>query len=146
MSETLAGCEICGKDPEVIVLLPKARGNDKLTSCVPCAIKSGLYCEKHQRPHIGFEDGLSACLLCINEESKRREETGGELLQTLRPLLRRGEREGLDGWLESTMEITGSSEGHCFMRAVVGKALRLNEPIETIQIRIIEERSIRFIF
>jgi len=146
MSETLAGCEICGKDSEVIVLLPRARGNDKLTSCVSCAIELGLYCEKHQRPHTGFEDSLSACLLCINEESKKREETGEGLLQTLRPLLREGELKGLDRWLEFTMEITGDSEGHCFVRAVVGKALRLNEPIKDVQIRIIRERSIRFIF
>lgn len=127
--------------------LPQARGNDKIFGCIPCAIRLGLYCERHESPHTAFEqDGLSACLRCIEAESKDRAEAGEVLLQELRPLLARDERIELDEWLEMVVEITGATEGHCFMRAVVGKALRLNEPVETIQERITAERSIRLIF
>ncbi len=139
-------CQVCQADPDTLVALPQARGNDKVLGCIPCAIRLGLYCERHERPHTAFDDGLSACLRCIEAESGRREESGEELLRVLRPLLRKDERDELDEWLESVVEITGDSEGRCFMRALVGKALRLNEPVEAIKRRIVTERSIRLIF
>lgn len=139
-------CQVCQADPDTLVVLPQARGNDKVFGCIPCAIRLGLYCERHEGPHTAFDDGLSACLRCIEEESGRREESGEELLRVLRPLLRKDERDELAEWLKSVVEITDNSEGHCFMRAVVGKALRLNEPVETVQRHITTERSIRLIF
>lgn len=129
-----------------MVALPQARGNDKTLGCIACAVRLGLYCERHEGPHTAFEDGLSACLRCIEEESGRREWSGEKLLQALRPLLPRNERKDLDKWLGSVVEITGDPESRCFMRAVVGKALRLNESIEAIQERITAERSTALIF
>lgn len=63
-------CEVCGDiDPDIIVLLPKVQPDGKLdtSACESCAISSGMYCQKHERPHIGFEDETTACIPCIEE-------------------------------------------------------------------------------
>ncbi len=62
-------CEICGGDPKLIILLPKRQPGGKLNTftCESCAGESGMYCQKHQRPHLGFEDETTACAACIEE-------------------------------------------------------------------------------
>lgn len=62
-------CEICGQDPEMIVLLPKRQPDGRLNTlaCESCSKESGMYCQKHQRPHLGFEDETTACISCIEE-------------------------------------------------------------------------------
>lgn len=63
-------CEICGKDPDSYVLLPKRQenGNLETIACVECSESSGMYCLKHQRPHLGFTDETTACIPCIEEK------------------------------------------------------------------------------
>lgn len=63
-------CEICGKDPEEYVILPKRQENGSLITmaCVDCSRISGMYCLKHQTPHLGFVDDTSACRDCIEEK------------------------------------------------------------------------------
>ncbi|MDO8498923.1 MAG: hypothetical protein Q7S44_04005 [bacterium] len=45
-------CEICGKDPETINVIPKRQydGRYDTFACNDCAVESGMYCQKHQRP------------------------------------------------------------------------------------------------
>jgi hypothetical protein len=52
-----------------IVILPKRKPDGCLDtlSCLECARKSGIYCLRHNRPHLGFEDGSTACVLCVEE-------------------------------------------------------------------------------
>lgn len=66
-------CEMCGRDPELIVLLPKKQPGGKLNTfaCKGCSIESGMYCQKHQRPHMGFNDETTACMLCIEDIVER---------------------------------------------------------------------------
>lgn len=139
-------CQVCGEDPDILVLLPEARGNKAILGCIACAIELGLYCERHNGPHTGFEDGLSACLKCIEELSAKDEEVCRELLQRLRAELSDDEREDLDEWLETVTFVTGNSSARCFMRALAGKALRLGLPVEVIEERVRREKSIRSIW
>jgi len=139
-------CQVCGENPDTIVLLPQARRNTAVFGCIACAIRLGLYCEKHNGPHTAFDDGLSACLRCIDELSAKDEEVCEELLQRLRSQLPEYEREELDEWLEAVTEITGHSEARCFMRALAGKALRLGVPVEAIEERVRREQSVSLIF
>lgn len=62
-------CEMCGRDPDLIVLLPKKQpgGNLVTLACEGCSNKSGMYCQKHGQPHIGFEDETTACMRCIED-------------------------------------------------------------------------------
>lgn len=63
-------CELCGKEPQTFVLMPirGKRGALETIGCMPCAISRGVYCEKHDRPHLGFEDGTHACVVCIEHD------------------------------------------------------------------------------
>ena len=139
-------CEVCGEDPDIIVLLPEARGNKAIFGCITCAVRLGLYCEKHNSPHTGFEDGLSACLKCIEELTAKDEEVCEELLQRLKFQIPEDEREELNDWLKIVTEITGDSEARCLMRALAGKALRLGLPVESIEERVTRDCSIQFIW
>lgn len=62
-------CEICGQDPNLIILLPKRQADGKYNTlaCEKCSVESGMYCQKHDRPHLGFEDETTACIDCIEE-------------------------------------------------------------------------------
>lgn len=139
-------CHICGRDPDVLAVLPQARGNTAVLGCIDCAIQLGLYCTRHNSPHIGFEDGLSACLTCIEELSAKDEGVCEELLERLRDELPEDEREELDEWLDIVTLITGDSSARCFMRALAGKALRLGVPTEAIEERVRREKSTRLIW
>lgn len=69
-SEGYLKCEICGCSPEIINLLPIRQADGRLDTlaCNECAEKSGAFCLTHQRPHLGFEDGTTACKECIDEK------------------------------------------------------------------------------
>jgi len=64
-------CEICGNPVKGVVLniLPLHQLNGKLDTmaCQDCAKISRAYCTKHARPHMGFMDGSTACLHCVEE-------------------------------------------------------------------------------
>lgn len=72
---------MCGRDPELIVLLPKRQPDGKLVTfaCEDCSVKSGMYCKKHERPHIGFEDETTACMLCIEDIVRKNGERIAEI-------------------------------------------------------------------
>lgn len=63
-------CEICRDSTQVVYLLPLKQPDGKLDTlaCEKCAEKSGAFCITHQRPHLGFEDGTTACKVCIDEK------------------------------------------------------------------------------
>jgi hypothetical protein len=69
--DRLSNCEICGGEmDDLIVILPieQPDGCYDTFACLNCAEKSRVYCLTHERPHIGFEDGTTACLVCIEEK------------------------------------------------------------------------------
>lgn len=79
-------CEECGdRELTTFVLIPKPRHDGALDSivCTPCAIASGLYCEVHGRPHIGFVGGTHACIQCIEDDVLTNIEEGAAILERL---------------------------------------------------------------
>lgn len=63
-------CEICGVPATDLAIVPIKQENGSLITiaCIPCARRLGVFCDQHQRPHLGFEGGTHACVLCIEEE------------------------------------------------------------------------------
>lgn len=63
-------CEICGETVADLAIIPIKQENGSLITlaCIKCAKDKGMFCTRHNRPHIGFEDGTHACILCIEEE------------------------------------------------------------------------------
>lgn len=63
-------CEICGNDKVLticVIPLPKPTGELNTMACQPCAVEKGMFCEKHQKVHLGFVDGTHVCLGCHKE-------------------------------------------------------------------------------
>lgn len=124
-------CEICGtEDREVFVVLPLHQPDGKLDTivCLACAEKSRHYCLKHQRPHLGFADGTTACLVCIEE---RTIEEGEKIADALLSFIQNNPSllglSELYRWGEITSLLSNTPEKLCYARAVLTRALRLGK-------------------
>lgn len=146
-------CEYCGVDPNPVVLLNKPQPDGRLTiySCQDCAIEAGMFCSKHQRPHLGFMDETSACLRCIDEQvAAEGEKIAGALTGRLISSDKREEVEvTLNDWYESMMvesryvgmadlsmalKVRRATHATNIARLVVTKAQRMNiEPEDVIE-------------
>ena len=73
-------CEICGGEMDVVNILPIPQPNGRMDTftCTECAHRSGVYCTKHKRPHLGFSDDTTACAICIEERVEKEGEVVGE--------------------------------------------------------------------
>ena len=91
---------------------------------------------------MAFDDGLSACLACIEEVSGNVTTFAGQLLGELRAIVPEHERVELNDWLEASTELTSDTEARCFSRMIAGKALRLGLTVEVLAERLRLERSI----
>lgn len=138
-------CEICGKDPSSYVLLPKRQenGNLNIIACVECSLESGLYCQKHQRPHLGFQDETSACLDCIEDivlaegekiagkltgrvsVSLKREEIEFDIMEWADLMMESSRRAGLSD-LTLAMKVRQTPHALNVARLIITKAQRMN--------------------
>ena len=125
-------CELCGCDPDIIVILPikKQDGCLNTIACLKCSKKSGHYCEKHERPHLGFEgDDTSACVFCIEEMVSANFNLADRIFNRLNETVSALEMERLLEAAEIAGEITGQSTSVCVLRFIATKALRLKKTI-----------------
>jgi len=133
-------CESCGDDSKEFVVLP-GRLENKIV-CLSCAEKSPAYCKKHKRPHLGFEDGSTACILCIEEmvEDKKKEGVNvwGELCERIPAM----ELARLLDWAELTSSLKGETKERAMLRAVITKALRTDQPTKAVIRELIEKQSV----
>lgn len=137
-------CNACGKEANKFVALPVKRkgGNSVSIMCVACAENSPRYCEKHERPHMGFIDGSTACRLCIEETISKKESEGFNVWGLFKEKLPEEEVFQLLDWADFSVLITGNSKEKCVLRAVVTKALRNNQEIEEVIREVLEEKSV----
>ena len=65
----MGDCEVCASPTNVLVILAKRRETGELNTlaCPECAVVSGAFCTEHNSPHIGFNDGTTACDQCVEE-------------------------------------------------------------------------------
>jgi hypothetical protein len=141
-------CGICGEDiGDIIVSLPiKTKdGRFNTLACLKCAEKSSAYCKKHQKPHLGFFDGTTACIDCIEEMIVENQEEYSDVLFKLKEVLPKEEFDRLVEWAIVVGEITGNSRLTCVLRAVVTKAKRSNQGIEEVIQKITEDKSVESI-
>ena len=133
-------CELCGKDPRVIVILPRRQANGKLDTlaCEACAKKSGAYCKKHDRPHVGFMDGTTACIYCIEELVKANESKAVGIYSRLRDGLSSDQLEYLGDAAETSSEVMRCSASVAVLRFIASKALRTNQTIDEVIFQVTE--------
>ena len=141
-------CELCGCDPDIIVILPikKQDGCLNTIACLKCSKESGHYCEKHERPHLGFEgDDMSACVLCIEEIVSANLHLADEIFNQLNETVSILERERLLEAAEIASEITGQSTSVCVLRFIATKALRLKKTINEMISLVVQSKNVEII-
>ena len=139
-------CKFCGIDPNPIVLVPniekKKDGMIEIFSCLDCAIRNGIYCEKHQSPHTGFTgDNSTACLRCIEDEVQKKKEVAEEVYGQICGALHQKELDELQEFAENSSVITGDDESISVFRFVMTTAHRLKMPWDQVVVQILEQRS-----
>jgi len=139
-------CEICGEESAevfAILAIKKPDGCLNTIACLKCAKESPAYCNKHQRPHLGFaDDDTTACPLCIEGMAAEKEPAEADIFRKFQKELSEKERRRLLNWAEDSASVTGNSKGVCTLRAIATKALRERKSFEEIVERIITEKSV----
>ena len=136
---TSKGCEICKQPTDVLNIIPR---DGATFACTNCSKELGMYCDVHQLPHTGFEDGeTSACLRCVEEEVQ---ENGGNITDYFLSRVNRSLHcleilDAMHQYVDSTMEITGASEVHCTARPIVTAAKRFRRSTDEIIAETFEE-------
>lgn len=135
-------CEICGDPADVINLLPIKQPDGKLDTlaCTSCAQESGVFCNIHQRPHLGFADGTTACKVCIDDQVEAdTPEIASNFFREIdeSPHKKKVLKE-LKEWSEA-LEAFGLPYETNVTRAVVTVALRLKKTTEEIIKQVCEE-------
>src|SRR3989344_259200 len=143
-------CKFCGTDPDPVVLVPNVEkrkdGQIEIFSCLDCAIKQGIYCEKHDSPHTGFSgDETTACLRCIEEEVQTKKEAAEEVYARICGTLPQEELDELKEFAEDSRVITGDDESASVFRFVMTTAHRLKLPWDQVVVMTLERRSAQLI-
>ena len=141
-------CELCGDEKSgTLVLLPIRQSGGKLETlaCLACAKKSSAYCRKHNRPHLGFDDGTTACVPCIEETVAENAGKATEFMCDLKRVLPLDEWERLTDWVEDSCSITGNSDEICVLRALATKALRSKRSIQEVAQQVSQNKTVDYI-
>ena len=131
-------CEICGGlyIGGIYVVLAKKQPNGKYNTivCLRCAKKSGLYCKKHKRPYVGFEDGTFACIDCIEVKAEKWAEKISKMLSKVIQLSPHKDHilDSLRRYSRFNKMLLGSSYKVNVARAIVTYALRKRKNIKRI--------------
>lgn len=141
-------CGVCGKDiGDIIMLLSiKTEGGHLDTwACLKCAENSSAYCKIHERPHLGFFDGTTACMSCINEMVLEKQLRYSNIFIRLEEHLSYEEFERLAEWAATVSSMVKDSQLNCILRALVTKAQRSNQSVEEVFDKIVEDKSVKSI-
>ena len=138
-------CDICKKPiSELIIILPLRQPDGKLDTlaCEKCATKSKAYCAKHVRPHIGFIDGSTACIWCVDDLVTANKGNAVRIRDRIWAELLEDEIEDLNEAAEISAEITGCSDSVAILRFIASAAIRSGKSIEEIVREITTSHSI----
>ncbi len=141
-------CEICQQDiGDIMVILPIRRGDGALNilACLGCAKKSSAYCLKHDKPHLGFEDGSTACRECIEELVAEKKFQENFFSLTLENELPDKELNRLLFWASEAAALTCNFPNTCILRALATKALRSKQTIEKVIEEMVKIKSVSII-
>lgn len=139
-------CERCGEDAYELAIIPlKSEKSPQTIACVSCAIKVGLYCTDHQKPHQGFSNGTAACLDCIEDLVRETEPRAMEFIyETLKENVSEESWRELEEWARASSELTKDSKEKCVYRAVITASLRFKMSIEKMLEKRFLEKGVNF--
>ena len=140
-------CELCHEDiGKTMVLLPitKQDGCLNTISCLRCARNSSAYCTKHNKSHLGFDDGTTACVLCVEEMVAGCANLSNDIFAQLKTLPD-DEYERLMQYVYGLRRITRNSEEVCILRLIAIKALRVKHNLMFVVNEVVARRSVEYI-
>ncbi|MBI2448401.1 hypothetical protein HYV44_02470 [Candidatus Microgenomates bacterium] len=142
-------CEICDQDiGQTLVFLPIKRIDGKLntSACLSCAEQSGYYCQEHQRPYIGFNDGTSACLRCIEKMvTEAPKDNAASLWRKLTKNLPAAELKKVIAAAQTSSDLTKDSLTTSLLRFLASKACRERVSLEKIISHLLERKDANLI-
>lgn len=138
-------CELCDNDiGDVIVSLSIRQPNGRLNTlaCLKCAEQSPAYCKEHGRPHLGFGDGTTACMVCVEKMVRKNKDSAPIILKNLEKELPPEEFDRLFKWAFLCQKLTGNAYPTCVLRGIITKALRNHSIIKEVIREIIDKKSV----
>jgi hypothetical protein len=125
-------CEICGADTSREIFLPihQQNGNPNTIACLSCAESSSGYCKQHRAAHIGFYDGTTACVLCVEQVTNSHVEIASSLIERMKSALPTDEWNTVVEIAKMNGLITRSSVQTGLIRILATKALRHKKTVE----------------
>jgi len=138
-------CRVENPSPLIPVPVRLPDGSYEAFSCLACARKEGVYCDKHQSHHIGFDDCRSACPFCIEEFIAKERYRADRVIQQVLAALKPEEAQYL---CRIAMVATGSMNGDRgieIFALVAKKAWRDKISIDDVVRQVSGDRSCRSI-
>jgi hypothetical protein len=137
-------CGLCKKDiGELVVVLPIKQPDGALIvlACYQCASNSNAYCRTHERPHLGFGDGSTACRLCIQASVRSNSSAAEDIYERILADLPAEEFEEIREAAEFCIAITGESIQISVLRFVTTVAYRRGWSIDMVVSHLLREES-----
>lgn len=138
-------CESCGVEPDHLYLIPVKQSDGRLNKlvCYECALSSGAYCQKHDTPHMGFDQAeKGACLKCIEELVQENMVRAGDLLRLFLDNLSNPELLRLREWISDIQEFIADSDANCLLRALATQAKCASLAIDEVIRQTIDAQSV----
>lgn len=142
-------CEQCGLGTsEWFTYVPIKHKDGKLNTylCRVCASVSKAYCTIHSVPHIGFEDGSTACKKCIDMLATSLKEFSEKWMSDLLPILPFEDKRKLQEYIIGNSLLTGNDYNLIFALFIASKANRSGLNFEEVVEKLFKEKSTKFIF
>jgi len=111
-------------------------------------MKSGVFCIKHDRIHLGFEDRSTACELCIEEliscrSTEDLRQISHDAVGCLNP--DDGSVEEFRQAVETALPSADGSGPMVILRFIAAKAVRTGQTIEAVLLQMVQNRSAKYI-
>lgn len=136
-------CEFCGREPDTFILVPirGKQGALEMIACMECAVSRGVYCTKHERIHLGFEDGTHACVLCIEEDVRANLHRSDAIAERLDLEFDEAVRGEVIEQCMRSLSLIGGTVGHALVRSIATLARRAGTSFEEMMEWVIEAKS-----
>lgn len=140
-------CEICGTpDPQISCILPIRQKDGRLdtVACILCSINCGAYCVIHERPHLGFMDGSTACIWCVEQVVQDHKNEAIAFRNAIWAAIapNKDEKERLDNAADISAEINESSNSVAVLRFLACAAVRSNQRVDDVLADIQRTKSV----
>lgn len=131
-------CQVCKQETDTFNILPfgvkPENDREVWMACDNCTEQLGYFCSRHEKPHMGFEDGTTACKGCIDAQvdTEWQQIVSSFFDGVERSPKRREIIEAVHEWALTVSFVTGEPANKPIARAVVAVCQRFGKPVEDV--------------